>query len=451
MARTVQWEHGSSQSSAPSNRTASERSYETVPTEYSVHNTRPSIPRHETCLGRVESRGHNYFAAPVIDGPSESHTARSSVDTYASTSEEELADEFDDIPEYHVPQYNHEPLVQDAIPTTARDFADLFPTSKRISIRHDDSTIDGNMNLRVDTQIEGHRGLKQNYTLFHLRMHDLRTREFSLRRYCRESGREVCHSIRKYKTPASEKRPVLQRASTALAGLMHKPESRPSTSAGLKRSDSGYESIRNAVNQEEHESLPKTTGYSKGRALMPTNTVKLEYSNYAHIDVKRRGAKGSKRYSFEYWGHDYSWKRIVDTDDHESVSYYLVRSDGGKEPLAHISPLRLTHDQARAEAAMGGWIPPCYMRITDENVLNSTSDISDIVVSTGLMALVDDCIKRRFHSKQSTELHIPLLGNKMHIDYVGPKRLIDEVFHRNKPSIAASRHPSALRRTATHA
>lgn len=381
MARTVQWEHISNQSTAASNRTGSEQSYETAPTEYSTHNTRPSIPRHETCLGRVEGQASNYFTAQDVDrarSVSQSYTARSSVDTYASTSEEELADEFDDVPEYDVPQYNHEPVLHDAIPTTARDFADLFPTSKRISIRHDDSTIDGNMNLRIDTQLEGHRGQKQNYTLFHLRMHDLRTREFSLRRYCRESGREVCHSIRKYKAPASERRPVLQRASTALAGLMHKPESRPSTAAGLKRSDSGYESIRNAVKEDDDDSRPKTAGYSRGRALMPTNTVKLEYSNYAHIDVKRRGAKGNKKYAFEYWGHDYSWKRMVDKSlDHESVSYYLVRADNEKEPLAHISPLRLTRDQAHAEAAMGGWIPPCYMRITDEEILASTSDISE--------------------------------------------------------------------------
>lgn len=382
MARTVQWDRASSQTTSVSNRSGSQQSYDTVPTEYSAHHPRPSIPRNETCLGRVESHGQNYFDAPVraLDRRmSESHTAHSSVDTYASTSEEELADDFDDVPEYDVPEYHHEPPVNDAIPTTARDFADLFPTDKRLSIHHDDSTIDGNMNLRVETQID-YRGSKQNYILFHLRMHDLRTREFSLRRYCRDSGREVCHSIRKYKTPASEKRPVLQRASTALAGLMmHKPESRPTTSAGLKRSDSGYESIRYAPNQDDDDdSRPKTAGYSKGRALMPTNTVKLEYSNYAHIDVKRRGANANKRYAFEYWGHDYSWKRIVNKESgHEVVSYYLVRNDDENTALAHISPRSLSHRQAEAEAAMGGWIPPCYMRITDKDILNSSSDISE--------------------------------------------------------------------------
>ncbi|KAF1960623.1 hypothetical protein CC80DRAFT_261437 [Byssothecium circinans] len=451
MARTVQWQHdSSSRSTTASGQSGSERSYNTAPSDYDTASIRPTIPRRGTCLGRVEHERQDYFA-PVDDYEQPvSHTARSSIDTYASTSAEDLADDIEDLPEYAVPQYYDEPLISDAIPTTSRDFADLFPTSKRISIRHDDSTIDGNMNLRVDTQVEGHHRNKQKYTLFHLRMHDLRTREFSLRRYCRESGREVCHSIRKYKNPTSEKRPVLQRASTALAGLIHKPDSRPATAAGLKRSDSGYESIHNAANVDE-DSRPRTAGYTKGRALMPTNTIKLEFSNYAHLDVKRRGAKSSKRYAFEYWGHDYTWRRIVNKEhDLESVSYYLVRSDNEEEPLAHISPVRLTHDQAQEEVARGGWIPPCYMRITDEDILKSTSDISDIVVATGLIALVDDCIKRKFHSKQATQLHIPLFHNKMHIDYVGPKRLIDEVFHR-KSSGPPSRRPSAPRRAATQA
>lgn len=453
MSPTVHWrQHDSSHSNTTSTRSETEGSYETAPTEYSY---RPPMPHNDTYNGRLQGRGNHYFAIqPTSHKHSPpSHTARASVDTYASTSEEDLEDDLDDFPEYDVPQYTHEPLPVDAIPTTPRDFADLFPTAKRISIRHDDSTIDGNMNLRVDTQVEERHHKKQNYTLFHLRMHDLRTREFSLRRYCRESGREVCHSIRKYQKPPSEKRPVLQRASTALASLRYKPDSRPSTAAGLKRSDSGYESVHNSIEDDEEDSRPKSAGFAKGRALMPTNTIKLEFSNYAHIDVKRRGAKTNKRYAFEYWGHNYSWKRIVKKEsEHESVSYYLIRSDNEKEPLAHICPVRLSHDQAHEEAARGGWIPPCYMRITDDRILSSDSDISDVVIATGLMALVDDGIKRRFHSKQNTQLHIPLIRSssfKMNMEYIGPKRLIDEVFHRTPSSTrgatALSRQPSALR------
>ncbi|KAF2733029.1 hypothetical protein EJ04DRAFT_299080 [Polyplosphaeria fusca] len=430
-----------------------ERSYETAPTEYSYR--RPPPARSGTCNGRVEGCQQDFFASKDGADRIASHAAaRASVDTYASTSSEDLADDFDDVPEYHVPQYQHDALPVDAIPTTPRDFADLFPTSKRISIRHDDSTIDGNMNLRVDTQVVEERPQrKQNYTLFHLRMHDLRTREFSLRRYCRDSGREVCHSIRKYQKPPPEKRPVLQRASTALASLRHKPDSRPSTAAGLKRSDSGYESMRGPdadAEHDDHDPRPKSAGFAKGRALIPTNTMKLEFSNYAHLDVKRRGAKFTKRYAFEYWGHGYSWKRDVKKEhDQESVTYYLVRDDDEKRPLAHISPVHLTRDQVLDEEARGGWIPPCYMRIDDESILKSTTDISDVVVATGLITLVDDCIKRKFHSKQVTQLQIPLARNssfKMNMEYVGPKRLIDEVFHRTRRNDPPSKHTSAARR-----
>lgn len=81
----------------------------------------------------------------------------------------------------------------------------------------------------------------------------------------------------------------------------------------------------------------------------------------------------------------------------------------------------------------------------------STDAYPSVVVATGLIALVDDCIKRRFHSKQTTQLHIPLMRNKMHIDYIGPKRLIDEVFNRTARSGPPSRHASVLRRTTAEA
>lgn len=457
MSRNVHWRQHQSSNSTHSGRSAdSDHSYETAPTEYS--DRRPSLAHSETSYARVEGRT-DYFSNKD-DRNKYLQQARSSVDTYASTSGEDLADDIDDMPEYDVPQYHHEPLPTDAIPTTPRDFAELFPTTKRISIRHDDATIDGNMNLRVDTQVEERHHKKQNYTLYHLRMQDLRTRDFSLRRYCRESGREVCHSIRKYQKPPQEKRPVLQRASTALASLVHKSESRPSTAAGLKRSDSGYESVRDYVDtadedEVEEDPRPKSAGYFKGRALLPTNTLKLEFSNYAHLEVKRRGAKSNKKYVFEHWGHDYSWKRIVKKEcDQETISYYLVRDDNEKEPLAHICPVRLTQAEAREEAARGGWVPPSYLRITDEKILNADTDIADVVVATGLMTLVDDCIKRRFSSKKNAQLHIPLIRSaslKMNMEYIGPKQLIDEMFSRNTRGGNPSKQPSGLRRTSVQA
>lgn len=78
-----------------------------------------------------------------------------------------------------------------------------------------------------------------------------------------------------------------------------------------------------------------------------------------------------------------------------------------------------------------------------------------VVIATGLMALVDDCIKRRFHSKQSTQMHIPLLRNtsfKMaNLEYIGPKRLIDEVFNRkpHEGGTSIRQPPPAVRRVPT--
>lgn len=73
-----------------------------------------------------------------------------------------------------------------------------------------------------------------------------------------------------------------------------------------------------------------------------------------------------------------------------------------------------------------------------------------VIVSSGIMALVDDSIKSHFHSKESTQIHIPLSRNasfKLNMDYVGPKRLIDEVFHRTTRGSTSPRAATPLRRT----
>ncbi|KAK0650956.1 hypothetical protein DIS24_g6309 [Lasiodiplodia hormozganensis] len=407
---------------------------------------RPSLPKPETWHAPTDRRREQFYDEPV-----EYYEARSSVDTYASTSEEELEEEEeeDDYPPYEIPEYRHEAFPTDAIPATPRDFADLFPSANRLSIQHDDATIDGNMNLRVDTQVETRRG-KQLVTLFHLRMHDLKSRDFSLRRYCRDSGREVCHAIRKYQKPPSE-RPALQRSfSSAIATFRHKPERKASATSSLKRQDSGYGSIVAG----DDESRPRSAGQPKRAQLMPTNTMKMEFSNYAHVDIKRRGTKSNKRYEFEYWGVNYAWKRVSKKDGNfEEVSYHLTRSDS-PVALAHIVPVPLTNAQAREEAAKGGWIPPCSMWISEPSIIDGSADTADVVVSSGIMALVDDSIKNHFHSKESTQIHIPLSRNasfKLNMDYVGPKRLIDEVFHRTTRGNTSPRGPTPLRRTSMEA
>lgn len=437
-------DQSSRSSSRPSDSNSSYQSQITVPSEYSY---RPHRPDPEICYTEVDERP--YYEADFR----EYDDARASVDTYASTVESE-EDAEDDLPPFDAPEYSdYHPCGSDAIPSTPRDFAELFPTASRLSICHDDATTDGNMNLRVDTQVELRGGIKRPMTLFHLRMNDLKAREFSLRRYCRESGREVCHSVRKYQKPATERRPTLQKSlSSALWGFRHKAQSSTSSDPGnLKRQDSGYASMYNREydRDEEDDDAQATPTGSRRASLLPTNTIKLEFSNYAHVDVKRRGAGSRKRYDFEYWGVDYTWKRSIQRrGEFEEVSYHLYGSNT-EHPLAHIVPDLLTSAQTEEENAKGGWVPSCSLWLTDESVINGMADISDVVVATGLMALVDDSIKRRWHSRRR-RLLVPLSRStsfRMNMEYIGPKRLIDEVFNRSPHRPAPDRKATGLHRS----
>ena len=287
-----------------------------------------------------------------------------SIETYASTlpSEDDFEDEYQD---YQEPYYEPEITEPRTVPSSPEEFARCFPSKRRLFVRHDDSAFDGNMNLQVYTDIS--RGEKRvDLTLFHLRMHDLKNREFSCRRYCRESGREVCHSSRKYTKPAV-KRPGFQRSmSSALSTLRGKSGSKTATLESLKRQDSGYGSqSEEDLEVERFMQSPKSTSSS---IPLPTNTTHLEFSNYAKVDVKRRGAGQAKRYGFEYWGTVYAWRRTVTkTHSNPQVAYHLVDTRTMAR-VAHIVPDIMTPSEARHEAERGGWVPPCSMYISDDKI-----------------------------------------------------------------------------------
>lgn len=417
------------------------RSYQTAATTYSdqTHVKRPSIKHHETCNGRIERPPFHFF--PEKEQFASPSTSSTSVDTYASTvpSEEDLTEDLD---HFHLPEYTAQHY-DTAIPATPSDFSELFPSHRRLAIRHDDSTLDGNLNLRIDTEVHA-SGRRCDMTLFHLRMHDLKERQFSLRRYCRDSGREVCHSLLKTAKPKAspEKRPGFQRSlSNALNNFLPKsPESKPPTMSSLKRNDSGYGSMHSGDFDDDEEDLPPIPDESKTQQPHMTHTMKLEFSNYAQLDVTRAGAKASKRYEFDYWGVSYSWKRIIQRrhDGVQQISFHLVRA-GSEEVLAYIIPISLSPSEAREEGAKGGWIAPCTMWIADERIVRSQKDVADVVVSAGLMALVDNTIRDRFQSKQEKPSILPK------VEYVGPKRLINEMFrpnHRSQSYKADSRSSS---------
>lgn len=406
----------------------SDRSYQTATTTDSeeLPPTRPVLRHHETCHGRIERHPVRFFPEkePLA-------SPQTSVETYASTrpSEEALADDLDEfeLPEYTARQYDA------VIPATPSDFSELFPSHRRLAIRHDDSTLDGNMNLRVDTEVHTSRRAC-DMTLFHLRMHDLKEREFSLRRYCRDSGREVCHSVLKSQKPAAEKRPGFQRSlSNAFNSMLPRSDSRTPTMSSLKRNDSGYGSMHSVVSDDEPISIHEEPRPEQHMS----HIIKMEFSNYAQVEVKRVGAKAGKRYEFDYWGVNYAWKRVVQKKhDRDEVSFHLVRA-GSEQVLAYIMPMTLSRAEALEEEDKGGWIAPCSMWIADERIVMSQKDVSDVIVSAGLMALVDNTIRDRFHAKQPKQFSLPK------VEYVGPKRLLSEMLRSGRSHSYTSRPSTA--------
>ncbi|KAL7627605.1 hypothetical protein AAE478_001798 [Parahypoxylon ruwenzoriense] len=404
------------------------------------------------------------FKSPCYEedlSPATSLYPRSSVDTYssqASSDESEDTDiedslDYSDIPP--LPVYRHEIEEINVRPSTPEDFAALFPSMNRLTIRHDDFTPDGNMNLRVDTVVLGRR--KKTIQLFHLRMYDLNKREFSLRRYCRDSGREVCNSKRKYVEPAIPRRPKLQRSmSAAMRSLTRRPtlsqvptagavfsKSRPETSySATSYSATSHSATSSEPDDEFADCLSHVLSSDKKQKLRPiaTNTIKLEFSNYARVDVVRRGNKNTKRYEFEWWGHKYSWKRVLDKLTN-SVSFHLLRDGQNHTPVAHIVPETRSPNQIIADEKAGGWVPPCHMWLSDDSLVEAVTDVADVVVATGLIAFVDDCIKERWQSKKPHRIGVPLTTKATDVEIASPKSFVQNLFFRRN----SDHQPSPLR------
>ncbi|KAL8732062.1 MAG: hypothetical protein Q9166_003015 [cf. Caloplaca sp. 2 TL-2023] len=437
--RNIRWTQYSDNSSDSGYSDNSDHSQSTAPTDYS---TRPPLKYHTPLHEQYPKREWDQVSYDVYNDP------RSSAETYASTVPS-VDDLDDDLPPFEVPACSDEPLTSTAVASTPHDFAEYFPSGRKLLIRHDDSTLDGNMNLRVDTEIRGSGSQRLDLTLFHLRMHDLKNRQFSLRRYCRDSGREVCHSSRKYTKPAAIGQPSLQRSmSSALSSLRSRTEPKTTTKVSLKRHDSAYDSMSDeGMPQEAVKQSPKNRSIP-----LPTNTTHLEFSNYAHLDVKRRGANTSKRYDFDYWGTKYSWKRVASrVGQYREVSYHLINADTAAT-VAHIVPATMTSAELQEEEDKGGWVPPCLMWISDQGILSGLTDVADVIIATGLIVLVDDSIKSKFHQKSGVRMSVPALMKsplKMNMEYVGPKQLIDEIFHRR--GTTATRRPTPLRQISARA
>lgn len=347
----------------------------------------------------------------------------------------------DDIPPV-LPQYRASVIDPMVRPSTPDAFARLFPSMDRLSIRHDDLTPDGNMNLRVDTVVPSSSRGRRPVTvqLFHLRMHDLARREFSLRRYCRDSGREVCNSKRAYAEPSAlVTRPGFQRSVTSAIQSVKHPFRRSSTASHShghghqKRPSTGHSASSSTWDTASIRSMQlRTESWSSDRppppasTLVPTNAIKLEFSNYARVDITRNGGTNSKRYDFEWWGHEYSWRRVRDRTLNVS-SFHLIRNGHGN-PVAYVTPESRSPSQIEADEWAGGWIPPCHMWISDQSIIDAETDIADVVIATGLVALVDNCIKDRWHVKKQDQRHVRSSSNDF--GHSPPRSIMRSLFQR---------------------
>lgn len=347
------------------------------------------MPQHDSISSTTsEPSNHSQSTAPTsysqypVMEPRNNHNSpydqhsRDSIDTYASTIPS--AEDESEIPQIEVVEDRYEYFPSEAIASNPPSFGELFPSTRKLTIRHDDTTVDGNMNVRVNTSISTGYGNRVEVILFHLRMYSLHNRNFSLRRYCRDSGRELCHSSRKQCRPTGEKISLQRPLSSALSSLRAKSEPDNTATSSLQRQDSGYKSGTEDCETVDEKSQ-SLGSFSMAQGLVPTNTILLEFSNYAHVEVKRRGVQGMKHYDFEYWSTKYQWKRTVHKDgDAKAISYHLLQS-GSSKPVAHIYPEHLTPLEALEEQSKGGWVPPCSMWISDPSLFKTMNEVAEYV------------------------------------------------------------------------
>ncbi|KAJ5791474.1 uncharacterized protein N7518_008485 [Penicillium psychrosexuale] len=316
----------------------------------------------------------------------------------------------------------------EAIPSTPSSFAPLFPSSRRLLIRHDDATVDGNMNLRVGTPVHLRDGSQRDVILFHLRMYDLLARKFSFRRYCRDSGREVCNSARREVVPAHERRPALRTSwSSVFAGL------RPGSAGGhcptdeLKRQHSRLGGGYGHGDEVDKGRTEENEWEKEGKSALPIlgETILIEFSNYAHVELRRKGPGSTKKYEFEYWSTKYQWRREVrkEGDLHE-VSYFLVDTRNSKT-IAHLVPDTLAPLEVVEEESKGGG---CHLLHCGSVILKFTRRC---LMLPRIVALVDDCIRRRWHHERRPSWILPAQHSLVKsLERMGPRRLIGQVLQR---------------------
>ncbi|KAK3192142.1 hypothetical protein K4F52_001771 [Lecanicillium sp. MT-2017a] len=342
----------------------------------SSHSSNPDLPPAVICYPSSSTSSVGTYTS----------SQSSETDTSCSPFEEAIASKSQHLQPVILPPYRRASLADPTVRSSdPRAFGKLFPSRDRLSIRHDDRHADGNLNLRVDTTVQGH-GMKKRpvaVQLFHLAIYDLQRRDFSLLRYGPDSGREVCSSKRACSFSGTA--PAMQQICSALRSPFLKPraDSCPSHEP-LSPSSRRRPSVSSTVSSQ-HECRTRSSSITERLSerlsvgsIVPDKpsktTMRLEFSNYASVQLQRHTS--SKKYRFTWWGHRYTWRRVKDKTLNV-VSFHLIRDGESGVPIAHIVPEVQSPTQVEAERSAGGWIPPCFMWISDQSVIEAVTDVAE--------------------------------------------------------------------------
>jgi hypothetical protein len=324
-----------------------------------------SLSRYHQDRSMIHSLHPAHREAPLGSGVLGSSRSSGLVNPYSSKTR----------PGFELPETGHAVYPSNGLPATPNDFITLFTQNRRLLIHHDDATSDGNMNLRLDAEVRDSHGRSRKIILFHLQMHDLMGRCFSLTRYCRGSGQQICSSSRKH-FPASILSSASRNAQHSLGHASQQPRIHQAGAISHHKSISGQASARKS-NRKQHLLPPKAEVLSLETDRSKLDTIQLSFSDHTHINFRKRGLKRSKRYEYEFWGTKYEWRRQIYHRGHvQKVSYHLVNIETSSS-IAHITPEPLTAREAQEEEDSGGWVPPCTMQITDRRLFRSLNDVAE--------------------------------------------------------------------------
>lgn len=70
------------------------------------------------------------------------------------------------------------------------------------------------------------------------------------------------------------------------------------------------------------------------------------------------------------------------------------------------------------------------LQLWGDSEANHGSFVFSVIVATGLVALVDDCIRRRWHRERRGSWILPAHSLTRSLERMGPRRLIGEVLQR---------------------